>query len=357
VSTATLSVLLPNYNHARYLPAALDGVLLQSRPPDEVIVVDDCSTDNSVEIIEAFARSHASVRLVKNERNRGVVHSLNLAMSMATGDYVCGVAADDWLLPGFFERSMRMLAAYPAAGLCSTRSTVIDAETDAPVCCLPLDLISDRDAFIPPATAIDWLQHREPWIMGNACVYSRRAFLAEGGYIPELRSFCDGFLQMVLAVRHGACFIPDPLAVWRLSASGYASATQAQLAPALDMWKHAAGLMRIEFADLFPPAFVDDWESQRLCEARVGVLLRLQRQELALLRGQTGRRAGLDRLFMAMVEGTQKLTLAASMGYLWATGDRTSGRVLARIAKSAWRRRRSRRLAAATLDRSGFRSH
>jgi len=353
----TLSVLLPNYNHARYLPGALAGVLSQGRPPDELIVVDDCSTDDSVEILEAAARRHPNVRLVKNDHNRGVVYSLNLAMSLATGDYVCGVAADDRLLPGFFERSMAMLARYPDAGLCSTRSTVIDAETDEPVCCLPLELISDHDAFIPPAAAIDWLRHGEPWIMGNACVYNRGAFLAEGGYIPELRSFCDGFLQMVLAARHGACFIPEPLAVWRLSATGYASATQAQLEPTLEMWRHAAHLMRKDHADVFPADFVDEWEKQRLCEARVGVLLRLQRQQIELLRERTGRRAGLDRVFLAAVEGTQKLVLAASMAYFWASGDRTSGRVLAHSAMAAWRRRRTRHLAAVTLERSGFHSH
>lgn len=77
ITNARLSVVVPNYNHAQYLPEALNAILNQSCRPMEVIVIDDCSTDNSVEVIEAFIRMDPIIRLYRNERNRGVNFSMN----------------------------------------------------------------------------------------------------------------------------------------------------------------------------------------------------------------------------------------------------------------------------------------
>ena len=67
ITNARLSVIVPNYNHAQYLPEAVNAILNQSCRPMEVIVIDDCSTDNSVEVIEAFIRQDPIIRLYRNE--------------------------------------------------------------------------------------------------------------------------------------------------------------------------------------------------------------------------------------------------------------------------------------------------
>ena len=76
----TVSVLLCNYNDARYLPHSLSAICTQTRLPEEVIVLDDGSTDNSLEIIESFAERHPFVRVLKNETNRGLLYSINRAL-------------------------------------------------------------------------------------------------------------------------------------------------------------------------------------------------------------------------------------------------------------------------------------
>lgn len=85
----TLCVLMPNYNHARFLPESLEAILAQSYPPLEVIVLDDASTDNSVEVIESFLRRDPRVRLVRNERNVGVERSVNRLVEMPYTDGHC----------------------------------------------------------------------------------------------------------------------------------------------------------------------------------------------------------------------------------------------------------------------------
>ena len=116
----TLSVVISNYNHAHYLPESLQAILSQSYRPLEVIVIDDASTDNSVDVIESFARKDPIVHLYRNEQNRGVFFSANRGLNLAAGEYIYWAAADDRVCPGFFEKSMDILAQYPQAGLCSS---------------------------------------------------------------------------------------------------------------------------------------------------------------------------------------------------------------------------------------------
>jgi len=60
---STLSVIMSNYNHSRFLPEALDAIVNQSRQPDEFIIIDDASTDNSVEIIQSYASRYPFIKL------------------------------------------------------------------------------------------------------------------------------------------------------------------------------------------------------------------------------------------------------------------------------------------------------
>ena len=117
MSAPTLSVLMPSYNHARHLGQALAAVLRQSERPIEVLVVDDASTDGSAALVEQFARLDGRVRLLRNDRNRGAVFSLNRALAEARGDYVYGAAADDLVLPGFFRKALRLAALHTHAGI------------------------------------------------------------------------------------------------------------------------------------------------------------------------------------------------------------------------------------------------
>src|SRR5262249_45368978 len=175
----TLSVLIPNYNHARYLTGVLTEVLAQSYRPVEVVVMDDGSRDNSVEVVEEFVRRHPLVRLIRNERNLGVVPCINRLMRLAVGDYLYFLAADDNVRPGFFEKSIRLLAEYPQAGICSTLTVRITEAGEIDGIC-PTPVISDRPCYVSPAEARKLLCRIGFWVPGNATIYRRDALLAEG---------------------------------------------------------------------------------------------------------------------------------------------------------------------------------
>lgn len=110
---ARISVIIPCHNDAKYLGEALDSALAQSRPPAEVIVVDDGSTDGSAEVARSY---RARVRLV-SQSNQGISAARNAGLAAATGDIIAFLDADDLWPPRSLEARLERLEA-PAAVDC-----------------------------------------------------------------------------------------------------------------------------------------------------------------------------------------------------------------------------------------------
>ena len=98
----SISVIIPVYNTASYLPACLDSVLAQTFADFELLVVDDGSTDTSPAICDDYARRDARVK-VFHQANAGVSVARNLALSHACGKWVCFVDSDDTVLPDYLK--------------------------------------------------------------------------------------------------------------------------------------------------------------------------------------------------------------------------------------------------------------
>lgn len=215
----TLSVILPNYNHSRFIGESLEAILRQSFRPIEIIVVDDGSTDDSIMVIEEFANKEPIIKLLRNDTNQGIIFSVNRALEIASGEYVYFTAADDRVLPGFFEKSMILLAQYPHAGLCCSWPTSLEETTDV----LHENRLSwsQRPRYFSPEELAEVIQGG--YIAGHTSVIKRQALLEAGGYIPELKWHSDWFLVHVIAFKHGVCYIPESLAAIRVSKKTYSA--------------------------------------------------------------------------------------------------------------------------------------
>ena len=125
VAWTMLSVVIPSFNHGLYLRASLASVLAQLRAADEIIVIDDASTDDSLAVASSFLHRHPNFRLLQNSRNLGCVRTLNKGLALAQGSIIYFGAADDLTYPMLFARAAALLESYPQAGLFSGRSDLI----------------------------------------------------------------------------------------------------------------------------------------------------------------------------------------------------------------------------------------
>ncbi|RKZ77574.1 MAG: hypothetical protein DRR19_27730 [Candidatus Parabeggiatoa sp. nov. 1] len=215
---ATLSVLTPNYNHAKYIGEAIEAVVSQSRQPDEYIILDDASTDNSLEIIEQYASQYSFIKVFQNSENKGVIYSLNRLVELASGEYIYGGAADDKILPGFLEKSMQMLENYPQAALCCAIPASLDEETGVIV--NGYNLYPKEGGYLSPEQLMPLIRATNFWIATHT-VIQKRSSLSSVWFLPELKWSSDWFAHLVAAARQGICFIPEPLAIFRVTGNNY----------------------------------------------------------------------------------------------------------------------------------------
>ena len=110
----TVSVIVPTYNYAFFLPTAIASVLAQGWKDEEleILIVDDGSTDNTEEIARHFQNLHLSVRYVRQD-NAGLSAARNCGIQMAQGDYIVFLDADDMLAPGYLRSQLGYLEEHP----------------------------------------------------------------------------------------------------------------------------------------------------------------------------------------------------------------------------------------------------
>jgi glycosyltransferase involved in cell wall biosynthesis len=116
----TVSVLLPCHDAQRFLPAALDSLLGQSYRDLEILAVDDGSIDATLEILDAYARREARMRVLSNRSHQGLIRTLNRAVGEATGQFIARLDADDVAAPERIERQVAALVRRPDIGVIGT---------------------------------------------------------------------------------------------------------------------------------------------------------------------------------------------------------------------------------------------
>ena len=150
-SRISLSVIIPVYNTARWIGECLDSILAQKAFDLEVICVDDGSTDESPEILRAYAEKDSRVKIITQE-NRGISATRNRGIEEAQGEYLCFVDSDDTINPEALDSAYHAVEEYENLQI---------------VCFIKNSIFSDRDYFGPRKTDEGWMKKGpEPRIIG-----------------------------------------------------------------------------------------------------------------------------------------------------------------------------------------------
>lgn len=121
-----VTVLMPVYNGGKFLEAAIESILGQTFQSFELLIIDDCSTDHSISVIESFRDPR--IRLVKNERNEGITPCLNKGIALAKYELIARMDADDVCHPWRLEKQSAYMQAHPCCGMLSSWVRIIDEE-------------------------------------------------------------------------------------------------------------------------------------------------------------------------------------------------------------------------------------
>ncbi len=198
----TISIVIPCYNQARYLQDAIDSVLAQMRPADEIIVVDDGSTDQTVDVVQR----NSKVRLIRQE-NHGLAAARNAGWRASTSDLLVFLDADDLLLPAMLECGDREMALHPECAFTSGQHRRFWGERSSARVIGPW--VVARDHYLELL--------RGNYIGMHATVMYRRSVLEETrGFDETLRAVEDYDLYLRIARDHPVCCYGEIVADYRI---------------------------------------------------------------------------------------------------------------------------------------------
>ena len=181
---AEVTAVIPCYNYGIYLPAAVGSVLDQPGVAARVIVVDDCSTDDSLAVARRLAAADPRVTVIEHETNAGHIATYNDGLARVETEYVTLVSADDLVAPGALERATALMNAHPRVGMVYGQPLEFSAAVPD----------SDRDGPAPYTwtrwTGNAWIRlaagRGRCFILSPEVVMRTAAMRQIGGYNPQL---------------------------------------------------------------------------------------------------------------------------------------------------------------------------
>jgi hypothetical protein len=207
-----VSVCIPTYNGAVFVAQALESVLAQTLTDFELIIVDDCSTDATLEVVRGCVDTR--LRVIENSQRLGIPGNWNRCLATARGEYLCVFHQDDIMLSHNLERKVQMLDANPAIGFVHSAVEVM-REGSAPQ---PLgDWVEDAQKDFVQEGAV----YFRKLLLGGDCVcapavVARRERVMElGGFDEDLGYACDYAMWMKLCVSGKVGFVAQPLIQYR----------------------------------------------------------------------------------------------------------------------------------------------
>lgn len=216
----SIAVVIPNRNDSAYLKVCFDSVLGQSVTPDEIVFVDDQSTDNSLEIASISLNEVPGSKIVANPTCLGTMSALNEGLKHVSSDYVLFLASNDYLVAGIFERAKSSIAQVGSPGIWSALVWAAD-ESGRHKYVYPSALIALKDKFIPQDECVRLSMALGNWFNGTTLLFHRETLLQIGGLDASYRGLADLLAALTIASLKGAVFCPEPFGVIRMHEGGY----------------------------------------------------------------------------------------------------------------------------------------
>ena len=233
VSIPLVSIIVPLYNHAKYIEATLESFINEGHPNLEVVIIDDGSKDNSFDVAQAWFAQHPNAFtnvVLERQENAGITKTLNRLVARSTGEFITMVASDDLLLPGGIQARLDALERRPDWLSVFGDATMID-EQGIQTANSALNKINRTNL---KALENDHLRTQElilRWSVPGPVLLSRReAFDPERGVgaYDETMFIEDRDLYLRFLARNALGFVPQAVAAYRMHTRNTIAAPEAQ---------------------------------------------------------------------------------------------------------------------------------
>jgi glycosyltransferase involved in cell wall biosynthesis len=210
LNSPKLSVTISSYNYARYIGQTIESILSQSFKDFELIIVDDCSTDNSVEVIQKYVTQDNRVCLVTHDKNAGYIATSSEANNLARGIYLVHIDSDDWIVDSnAFEKQVSFMDQHP--DLAFVYSPLAHYDDDGN--CYMVRHAAETDAVNPGEVEI--FKVFERLVPHSGTMYRASAYQASGGYDPSYDYAVDLKLWVDLCEQGNVGYINQVLYAYR----------------------------------------------------------------------------------------------------------------------------------------------
>ncbi|NEZ54626.1 glycosyltransferase family 2 protein [Adonisia turfae] len=220
-----VSVIVPNYNHAAYLPKRLESIYQQTFQDFEVVILDDCSKDNSREIINAY-RERPNTHILFNAKNTGSPFAQwRKGLAQVKGEFIWIAESDDYADPEFLEQLVPILEANPSVGLVYSRSWLVNSTNkvlgDSTVWTNDLDPERWQHNYVNSGKA-----EIEQFLLQKNCIPNASAVLLRESVVRRVslpdtnyRLCGDWLYWMRILAQSDIAFVANPLNYWRQDSS------------------------------------------------------------------------------------------------------------------------------------------
>ena len=211
---APITICVPTYNGERYIAQCIDSILAQSYPRFELVVVDDASTDRTVEILERF--DDPRLRIVRNPKRLGLVANWNRCLEFASAQFVCLFHQDDEMFPRNLERKIEILEEHKRVGIVYSRVAQVDASgQEREVNRLWSSAAAPTDCILPGSTVGTSLFSGENFISCPSVVARRECFELVGAFNSRLHYTADFEMWMRISLIYDVAYLAEPLVKYR----------------------------------------------------------------------------------------------------------------------------------------------
>lgn len=204
----SITVAIPLFNHARFIGLAIDSVLSQSSAADEIIILDDGSTDGGSDIAERMLAGRSHARMLR-QNNQGAHATINRLVSLSQSEYVAVLNSDDLFQPGKLARCRALLRAAPATGLVCGGVRLIDQSGKVLTEGVEADWLQRAARFRASSGLLQLALLNENFVASTSnMVFARRIWQRIGGF-QDLR-FCHDLDFLMAAFAQGPVIVDEP---------------------------------------------------------------------------------------------------------------------------------------------------